>query len=215
MRLSFAITVCNEFIEIQRLVNVILNYKRPNDEIIIIYDAVNGSEEVRSYLQSLNSGLTYHPIEQHSIRWYSFDFNNNFSDMKNFMTEMCTGDWIVNLDADEIPHEYLIKNLSAILEQNPDVDMAVVPRINTVEGITEEHLKLWGWRMNEKGWINYPDGQGRIFKRLPKIKWQGAVHEKLTGYENFAFLPEVEEFSLYHPKTIERQEKQNQMYSNI
>ena len=135
--------------------------------------------------------------------------------MKNFMTEMCTGDWIINLDADEIPHEYLIKNLSAILEQNPDVDMAVVPRINTVEGITEEHLKLWGWRMNEKGWINYPDGQGRFYKNSPKIKWQGTVHEKLTGYENFAFLPEIEEFSLYHPKTIERQEKQNQMYSNI
>lgn len=149
MRLSFAITVCNEFIEIQRLVNVILNYKRPNDEIVIIYDAVNGSEEVRSYLQSLNSGLTYHPIEQHSIRWYSFDFNNNFSDMKNFMTEMCTGDWIINLDADEIPHEYLIKNLSAILEQNPDVDMAVVPRINTVEGIGLSHVQEWKWKISK------------------------------------------------------------------
>jgi hypothetical protein len=215
MKISYGITVCTELDEIKRLINVITTYKRSEDEIVIIYDCVNGSDEVFKYLQSLNPGTTYNPLENYPIRWYSFDFNNDFSKLKNSMNEMCEGDWIFSIDADEIPHQYLIENLPSIIEQNSDIDLMVVSRINTVEGITEEHLKLWGWKMNEKGWINFCDGQTRIYKNTPNIKWENKVHEKITGYKTFAFLPEVEEFSLYHPKTIEKQEKQNQLYSSL
>jgi hypothetical protein len=37
----------------------------------------------------------------------------------------------------------------------------------------------------------------------------------LGGYKTFTTLPPQEEFSLYHPKTIEKQEKQNKFYNTI
>jgi len=51
MKITYAITVCNEFIEIQRLLNFLLEHKRHEDEIVILYDSVNGDPEVEAYLR--------------------------------------------------------------------------------------------------------------------------------------------------------------------
>ena len=106
-------------------------------------------------------------------------------------------------------------NLPIILENNPDHEVYLVPRVNTVEGLTESHIKKWGWQVNDKGWVNYPDYQYRIWKNKPEIKWKNKVHEVLEGHKNFTSLPSQEELSLYHPKTIERQEKQNEYYNTL
>ena len=46
MNISYAITVCNEFVEIQRLVSFLLEKKRPEDNIVILYDINNGDEGI-------------------------------------------------------------------------------------------------------------------------------------------------------------------------
>ena len=51
---------------------------------------------------------------------------------------MCTKDYIVNIDSDELPNVELLNILPGILEANPEVDLYYVPRINTVSGITDE-----------------------------------------------------------------------------
>jgi hypothetical protein len=63
--------------------------------------------------------------------------------------------------------------------------------------------------------INWCDYQTRIVKITPSIKWINKVHEKLDGYKLFSTLPPQDEFCLIHPKTIDRQEKQNQFYDTI
>jgi len=63
--------------------------------------------------------------------------------------------------------------------------------------------------------INFPDGQKRIFKNIPEIKWNGRVHETLVGYKTYAYLPPIEEWCLIHKKNITRQEKQNEFYTKI
>ena len=45
MKISYAITVCNEFIEIQRLLHFLLKHKRYQDEIVILFDKANGDIE--------------------------------------------------------------------------------------------------------------------------------------------------------------------------
>ena len=72
----------------------------------------------------------------------------------------------------------------------------------------------WRWKVNEKGWVNWPDFQTRIYKNSPEIKWVNKVHERINGHKQFAYIPMEEEWALYHPKTIERQEKQNKTYSS-
>ena len=128
---------------------------------------------------------------------------------------MCSGDYIFQIDADEIPHDYLMGSLHEILETNPEVEVYQVPRVNTVEGLTQEHINRWRWYVNENGWVNFPDYQWRIYKNIPEIKWKNKVHEILEGYKTVALIPAFEDLSLYHSKTIERQEKQNTYYESI
>jgi hypothetical protein len=207
MKITYAITVCREFVEIQRLVHFLLQHKRLQDNIVILYDEANGDSEVETFLRT-------HSING-EFAWHKAKFNRHFADWKNKLTSLCSGDYIVNIDADEIPNQYLVENLPNILELNPDIDVYRVPRVNTVKGITEEHIRVWGWRVNENGWINWPDRQMRIYKNTPEIKWESKVHETLVGFKTITDLPEMEELALYHPKTIEKQEKQNQLYNEI
>jgi len=108
----------------------------------------------------------------------------------------------------------LIKQLPQILEIN-DVELVWVPRVNLVNGITDFHMKLWNWRASDKGWINFPDYQARIFKNVDHIKWVGKVHEVIQGAQTFSHLPPHEELTLLHKKDIVRQEMQNKLYDNI
>jgi hypothetical protein len=63
--------------------------------------------------------------------------------------------------------------------------------------------------------INWPDKQWRLYKNTPEIKWDGKVHERLVGFNKYTSLPETVEFALFHHKTIDRQEKQNEFYNKI
>ena len=203
MKISYAITVCNEEVEIQRLVTLLLKHKELQDEIVITYDSKNGTKDIEEYLKS-NIGFS----------WHSFEFSGNFSDLKNHTKSMCDGDYIFHLDADEYPHEILMEQLHTVIEMN-DVDLIWIPRVNTVEGLTDEWANKWGWRVTEKGWVNYPDYQARVFRNTDEIRWVKPVHEHISGCKTYAHLPPHEELSLYHPKTIDKQIKQNEFYEGL
>ena len=204
MKISYAITVYNELDEIIRLLDFLKSTKRVEDEIVVLFDD-KGPDLVWNYLQTQEQFITLHPA----------NFKNNFADWKNKLGELCKGDYIFQIDTDEIPHEDLIKLLPTMLEENSNIDMFLVPRVNTVEGITEEHINKWRWNVNSDGWVNFPDYQTRIYKNNSEIKWVGNVHERITGTRTFSPLPAEEWWSLYHPKTIERQEKQNKYYETL
>ena len=181
MKISYAITVCNEFVEIQKLISFILKNKRNEDEIIILFDSKNGDPAIEEYLRS-------HSVNGEFI-WVKGEFGNHFADWKNKLTKLCSGDYIFQIDADELPHTKLMESLPEILEKNSHNDVFLVPRVNTVEGILDEHINKWGWRLNEKKWINWPDNQWRIYKNNGTIKWINKVHERLDGFKTFASLP--------------------------
>tara|TARA_R110001599_G_scaffold128207_2_gene301929 strand:- start:7591 stop:8211 length:621 start_codon:yes stop_codon:yes gene_type:complete len=206
MKISYAITVCNEFVEIQRLVNFLIANKQSKDEIVILYDEQNGDPEIEAYLRS-------HSVNG-EFNWHKGKFNNHFADWKNKLTSHCNGDYIFQIDADEMISPYMIDNLSMVLQYN-NVDVLKVPRINTVEGLTQQHIDKWNWGVNDKGWVNFPDYQWRVYKNNGKIKWKNKVHEVLHGYHTMSYLPIQESWCLRHDKTIDRQEQQNKFYETI
>jgi glycosyltransferase involved in cell wall biosynthesis len=207
MKISYAITVCNELKEITELTNFLQSRIEKEDEIIIQYDTNGVTKEVLDFL------TIFGEINQQT-KIVSFPLNKDFATFKNNLKKNCSGDYIFQIDADEIPTEYLMKNLKTILESN-NVDIVFVPRVNTVNGLTEAHINGWGWKVNEKGWVNFPDYQTRIYKNTNDVEWFGKVHERISGYNTFANFPAEEKFSLYHHKQIERQERQNNFYNNI
>jgi len=207
MKISYAVTVCNELVEIQRLLPFLIENKRDIDEIVIFFDTNNGSKSVEEYLRAQS-------VNKVPFRWMGYHFDGHFANMKNALTETCVGDYIYQIDADEMISEYVMSLLPQLLEQN-DVDVVRVPRINTVEGLTQEHISIWKWHVNERGWVNFPDYQWRIYRNTPEICWENKVHEVLSGYKTLSHLPAEEEWCLYHHKDIERQEKQNAYYATL
>jgi hypothetical protein len=208
MKISYAIPVCNEIIEITKLLNFLETRITKEDEVIVLFDTNNGSPSVEQFLRAKSVNPTF-------FQWYPYHFDGHFANMKNHLKSLCTGDWIFQIDADELPHESLIVNLKSLLEVNPTTEMFLVPRVNTVEGLTQEHINKWRWNVNEQGWVNWPDYQTRIIQNGPKIKWQNKVHEQIIGISTQGALPMEEEWCLYHPKTIGRQEHQNNFYDTL
>ncbi len=206
MKISYAITVCNEIVEIQKLINSLVSNIRDEDEIVVLFDSTNGTKEVKKYLKVASASGKF--------TWFSYEFDSHFANMKNRLTEECSGDYIFQIDADEVPNKTLINHLPEVLELN-NVEVLRVSRVNTVEGLTKEHIDKWGWVVSDGGKVNWPDPQWRIYKNDPKIRWKNKVHEVLDGYTTKADLPYLEEWALYHPKTIERQVKQNELYSKL
>ena len=206
MTISYAITVHNELEELMKLLDFLNNNIREEDEIVVQYDQNGVTDEVLEFLNIKK--------EIHGYTVIGFPLNKDFATYKNNLKENCTKDYIFQIDADEIPHEVMIAYLPQVLEDNP-VDIIFVPRVNTVNGLTQEHIQKWRWNVNEKGWVNWPDYQTRIYKNTKDVTWMNKVHEKITGYNTFSNFPAEEHWALYHPKKIDRQEKQNKFYETI
>jgi len=201
MKISYAVTVCNEINEIQELIPHLLEFKRSQDEVVVLYDN-NGTKEVFDYLQS---------VEGIKLVWDNFD--GHFANWKNKLNLLCSGDYIFQIDADEMLSDEFITVLPELLEENSEVDLFWVPRANYVEGLTQAHILKWGWHVTEDGLINWPDLQSRLYRNAEYIKWENKVHEKIVGFKTVAVLPTG--FNLLHIKDIERQERQNNYYNTL
>ena len=196
--ISYAITACNEHRELSFLLDILRNNIRQEDEIVIQLDS-NATQEVRDIAKD----------------YIEFPLNKDFASFKNNLSKHCSKDFIFQIDADEYIHPWFIESLPKILDYNSTVEVLLVPRINTVSGLTDAHIQKWGWNVNDKGWVNFPDYQWRIWKNNGKIRWINKVHERLDGFKEFSPLPQMEEYCLFHPKDIERQERQNEFYNTL
>jgi glycosyltransferase involved in cell wall biosynthesis len=202
--ISYAITACNEHTELDRLLDQLSKEIPSTDEIIVQLDSENFTQEVEKVVE-----------KYHNITRIYFALNGDFAVFKNNLKKHCIKDYIFFIDADEYLSDTLLLNVSQILEINDTVDIFAIPRINTVEGLTQEHIQKWGWNVNEEGWVNYPDYQTRLCKNTNDTIWEGKVHERLVKSDacNFGTFPSG--FELVHPKDIERQERQNDFYSKL
>jgi hypothetical protein len=209
INITYAITVCNELEEITKLIDFLNNSIHKDDEILIQYDTDSATKPIVDYLTIISQ------LHNSNIKVIGFPLNNDFASYKNNLKNHANGMFIFQIDADEIPSEYLMENIKDILEYNKDVDLFFVPRVNMVEGLTKEHIKKWKWQVNELGWVNFPDYQTRLYRRTSEIEWSGKVHERIIGYNTLTALPAEEQYCLYHHKQIERQEKQNSFYDTI
>ena len=209
INITYAITVCNELEEITKLVDFLKDTIKKDDEILIQYDETSVTDAIKSYLTILSQ------LHTNTIKVIGYPLNNDFASFKNNIKDNAKGIFIFQIDADEMPSEYLVENLSEFIEFNKDVDLFFVPRINTVAGLTPKHVKKWNWNVSQNGWVNFPDYQTRIYRRTSEIEWVGKVHERIIGYNTLSVLPAEEQYCLYHHKQIERQEKQNAYYDTI
>jgi glycosyltransferase involved in cell wall biosynthesis len=205
--ISFAVTTKNEGHYIRELLNQLVPFCIESGDEIVVVDDYSTDEETVQILAAHESAGNI-SLHQHAL-------NKDFAAHKNYLAEQCRGDYIFQIDADEILHDHLLQSIGNLLELNPTVDLIYVPRVNIVDGMEDEDVARYGWRVNLRKWIQWPDYQSRIYRRSPTISWQGKVHERIVGFEISATLPAEEEWAIYHIKDIERQRRQNAFYDTI
>ena len=205
MKISYSILTHNETKSLEKLLRFLVKWKDEGDEIVIL-DDFSDNQKTKELLDFY--------VSVHNIVFEQRSLLEDFAGQKNHLKSMCSGDYSFNIDSDEMISRWFIKNVHDILDENP-IDLIYLPRINTVDGLTEQHVQQWGWSVNEEGWVNFPDWQGRIFKNRPNIKWERPVHEMIIGFQTYAHLPTEKPFCMLHYKRIEKQEQQNQKYAGI
>jgi len=203
MKISYAILTHNEGEYIEKLLAFLTTYKRDIDEIVVVDD--NSDDDLtKSILDKYKNKIELH--------YRTFDGDHT---QKNYLNSKCTGDYILQLDADELVKPEFLQMLPELLEENNETDLFIMPRINTVEGLTQEWIQKWRWNVNEKGWVNFPDWQMRLYRNCDWVKWDGLLHSKIEGYKTFINLPQSELFCILHPKQLDRQIAQNTLYDKI
>jgi glycosyltransferase involved in cell wall biosynthesis len=203
MKISYAILTHNEGEYIEKLLSLLTTNKRPQDEIVVV-DDFSKDELTKQILEKYKNQIV--------LNYRTFDGDHT---QKNHLNSLCQGDYILQLDADELVHKELIDILPTLLEDNNEIDLFIMPRINTVEGLTQEWAQKWRWSINEKGWVNFPDWQMRLYRNCDWVKWDGLLHSKIEGYKTYVLLPTEEAYCILHPKQLDRQIEQNNLYDKI
>ena len=172
---------------------------KSKSEIVVLIDSTKTTKDLLKCLKKFKN-----------IKVYNRDFDGDFSAHKNFLNSKCNGDFIFNIDADEIPQEALIKTLEGI-EVNNSIELIMIPRINICPGYTQAFLERWKFQVNDAGWINWPDYQGRFYRK--GLSWVGKVHEKIAA-QKVGLLSEAPnpKLALWHVKDVKRQNSQNEFY---
>ena len=96
MKISYAIPTCNEHVELEKLLSFLIKHIDESDEIVVQCDKGNTTPKVYKVLGDFPT-----------IKIIEFPLKGDFASFKNNLKEHCTGDWIFQIDADELPHESL------------------------------------------------------------------------------------------------------------
>ncbi len=224
IKISYAITVCNEHDELDNLLGQLQKVYGPTDQIVIQMDAGKVTAEVESVIEKYGSRFRCEYI------YYKHAFSGDFAEFKNELASHCNKDYIFQIDADELLGRNLLEFTRAVIEANSSIDMFVAPRLNLLRHYTDlNELKAYAesqnWILRETSFslereletlsINFPDYQTRIYRNVPEIRWKNKVHEKLDGVREYTFLPDVEDWCLIHVKSMEKQKKQNLFYESL
>lgn len=193
MKITYTIQVCNESRELYSLLNFLTKVIDDEDEINVVLDIDHSTEKVERVLDHFNDRI--------NVLKRPFD---SFSKNSQFHADSANGEYIFLIDADEMPQELLIKNVKRIINESK-AEIIFIPRINIHPGITNDFIDFYDLKLNDFGWINWPDMQGRIWKNAPHIKWTDEVHTKLTGSDKVVGLQAEPKLALWHIKSMEKQ----------
>lgn len=201
--ISYAIGVCNEHKELDDLLYTLVENIIHSDEILVLVDTGKVTSEVTQVLDKYRKFIKVHARE----------FDNHFANHKNFLNDKCKGAYIFNVDADEIPTYELIKQLYGIVAGGPD--LVYVPRVNILAGANDDFIKKCNFSVNEVGYINWPDMQGRLYRNIPGIKWVNKLHEKIEGAEKVVGIQPNPMTSIWHIKSVQRMKAQDDYYQKL
>jgi len=141
-KISFLVTCKNEGMALEKLLERLKRHCTTHPECnTVVLDDFSTDEYTKNVLNSYKN-LDNFIIRQHKL-------TGDFSEHKNYGNSLCTGEYIFAIDADEIPSDFLLDNLNAILNSNSEVELYCLPRVNILLGLNERELLRWGWNLSK------------------------------------------------------------------
>jgi glycosyltransferase involved in cell wall biosynthesis len=138
-----------------------------------------------------------------SIKLYHRKLDNNYAEHKNFLNSQCTGDWILNLDADEFVSDEFLEFVPNLIDMNPLVQAYHIPRINTVDGLTIAHLQKWGWMVTKL----------EDHRRIKVMDVLSPEYKLLRGFD--MVISQEENVVTYYEPIVAWPDYQTRLYKNI
>lgn len=131
-------------------------------------------------------------------------FPRDFADQRNFALSLVETDWVLEVDADEVPSVPLLAGCRTIATDADEagVDVVGVPRLNFIDDALVAGTGHRGL-----------DYQYRLHRA--RCCWRGAVHEEVVGYRERVELRLEDGHFLTHDKTSARHEVRNAHYKTM
>lgn len=150
MKLSVTLAVLNEEKNLARCLEAV---KDIAFEIVIVVDqnSTDATEKI---------------ARQYTTKVFSQKHDDNFHKIKQTAIAKATGDWILQLDADEVVSPELKKEIKQTIDRNPEENGFWIPRANFFLG-----------RFLKKGGA-YPDYTMRLYRRAKGNLPGQSVHEQ-------------------------------------
>lgn len=207
--INYGIIAANEYKELDNLLtHLTAKCDVKKEDIITVVDSDN----------TIDRQSRVHPdvikvLIRHGVRFYLHPMKYDLGNLRNILRSYCINDWILYLDADEIPPPALIKILEKIPEDTPDVETVLIPRINLLVNDTDKPIPEGiQYPMDEKGRSNWPDYQERFLRN--RVLWHKPIHPTPIRTGSVATLPADEAIALIHIKTVSGQIKRNKFYNS-
>lgn len=196
---TYGVTVCDESVELRTLLEVLVDTIIHSDEILVLVDFKKMTKDVIDVLSKFSNYITC----------IKYPFEGDFSQFKNRLNDFAKGEYIFQIDADEVPTGTLIEKMYVLTH----ADLVYIPRVNIMLGMTQDAMKLHGFQLNEAGFINFPDMQSRFYKKT--LRWSGKVHEKIEGAHKISQIPPDPKLCLWHVKTARKSRFQKEFYEKM
>lgn len=176
-KISYAICSHNEGYSLHQLLTALTRAVADQDKTcgieIVIVDDNSTLESTVSILENFSKEYDYITIYKRSLA-------NDFATQKNFLNSKCSGDWILNLDADEFVTAEFLELLPQLIDLNPKAEVFRIPRIDTVEGLTSHHASMWGWAVSMNDKLIHTKGIVKSSDEYEFLKRIGAIFNERT-----------------------------------
>lgn len=139
------------------------------DNIIRLLDSVSDMVDEIVVVDSYSSDCTKELCLKHPKVKFSKKKFNGYGEQKNHALDLCTMEWVLFLDADEVPDEALKHSVKAIIHNSKNESEIYYAKFTNHLGIYTLKFGGWGNVFRE-----------RLFKRCSARYSDDKVHEFLT-----------------------------------
>ncbi|MBR4971237.1 MAG: hypothetical protein IKY58_05620, partial [Paludibacteraceae bacterium] len=84
-------------------------------------------------------------------------------------------------------------------------------RVARINLLIDDEMSLIDWEdlpsVSEREYIHFPDYQYRVLKNNTNVRWIRSLHEILTGFRSYSYLPKDKEYCLLHCKRASKHTK--------